>query len=113
MKLFLLFISFTRKQFINEGCENGTKTIDAKPMVILTKHCFVRLDRVTSLDKMIDVGTFYVDPIYAQNDHVIDNNTVSIQFILKIFEAENFITLNIAFHSIVPIETDSETEFEH
>lgn len=65
----------------NERCENGTKSIDTNitsPIVILTKHCTVRLDRVSSLDKMINVGTFYLDPIYAQNNHVIDNNTVII-----------------------------------
>lgn len=43
-------------------------------MVILTKHCTVRLDRIPKLDELETLG-----PIYLNNTHndAIDNKTVS------------------------------------
>lgn len=92
-------------------------------MIILTKHCTVRLDRVSSLDRMINVGTFYLDPIYAQNNHVIDNNTVNISNEIKsialytTISEKNAIAHNsssaISFHFIALLEINSKTGFKY
>lgn len=61
---------------LNEHDEDvGTDT--TAPIVILTKHCTVRLNRLANLDSMKDVSTFYLGPINPPNNHIIDNNMVN------------------------------------
>lgn len=58
-------------------------------MIILTKHCTVRLDRIPKLDELNILGPIYINNI--KND-AIDNNTVVANLLTNVsikFEMSN------------------------
>lgn len=60
-----------------ERTDNGhLKNNTSSPIVILTKHCTVRLDRIPKLDMLNNFGPICVDQMDTQHNN-IDNNTVN------------------------------------